>query len=51
MLRADRGTPNLEARNDLYPGEDPTVAICLYIEAAKDGRFGAAEQQIAIDNY
>lgn len=51
MLRADRGTPILEALSELYPNEDPTIAICLYIEAAKEGRFGSEEQQIAIEHY
>ena len=51
MLRADRGTPILEALSELYTDEDPSVAICLYIEACKEGRFGADEQQIAIDHY
>jgi hypothetical protein len=51
MLRADRSTPILEALRDLYPDTDPTVAISLYIEACKEGRFGADEQQIAIDHY
>jgi len=51
MLRADRGTPILEALSELYPDEDPTIAIRLYIEACKEGRFGAEEQAIAINHY
>ena len=51
MLRADRVTPILEALSELYPDEDPSIAICRYIEACKEGKFGDEEQAIATNNY
>ena len=51
MLRADRIALIFEAFNELYPEEGLSVAICLYMEASKERKFGTDEQATANNYY
>ena len=51
MLRADRIALIFEAFNELYPEEGLSVAICLYMEASKERKFGTDEQETANNYY